>query len=317
MIVQRRVTSDVVVRGSASSGSDRVVKRNLFAAILLTASLGLVSPAAAFNNFVAVSSLQNAAGMTVVVDRDEGSDFSSPLPPNTAFTSFIGGGDFSAHGYVDTNAVIAVDAGMVNRLAKLTSTASFSLDIENPSSRPRRMDLGFLIFPGRLRLIASNAEVNFDITVTVVGGDIEGPNGFPPRFDAGGTLRTDANGVTTWTNLPFSANIGLPPDGPSSELINIPLRAPTLTAFFGPNAKGLIQYDMSVTIDSTDAAAGGGFLEIAEANVSDPLTPPMSEAIQSITFSEVPEPATAGLAVLAMVALTAARLNARRQTARA
>jgi hypothetical protein len=51
--------------------------------------------------------------------------------------------------------------------------------------------------------------------------------------------------------------------------------------------------------------------------VSDPLTPPMSEAIQSITFSEVPEPATAGLAVLAMVALTAARLNARRQTARA
>ncbi|HEX2476867.1 MAG TPA: hypothetical protein VHK01_19085 [Lacipirellulaceae bacterium] len=281
--------------------------RTFFAAILLTASPGLVSPAAAFNNFVAVSSLQDASGMTLVVDRDEGSDFSNPLPPNTAFTSFIGGGDFSAHGYVDTNAVIAVDAGMVNRLAKLSSRASFSLDIENPSSRPRRMNLGFLIFPGRLRLIASNAEASFRILVTVVGGDIEGPNGFPPRFEAGGTLATDANGVTTWTNLPFSANIGLPPDGPSSELINIPLRAPTLTAFFGPNARGLIQYDMSVTIDSTDAAAGGGFLEIAEANVSDPLMPPMNDAIQSITFSEVPEPGTAGLALLAIVALNTAR----------
>ena len=72
----------------------------------------------------------------------------------------------------------------------------------------------------------------------------------------------------------FCDDIGLPPDGPSSGIINIPLPAPTLTAFFGGNAKGNIQYDMSVTIDATDAAAGGGFLEFAMANVSDPLMPP-------------------------------------------
>jgi MYXO-CTERM domain-containing protein len=58
---------------------------------------------------------------------------------------------------------------------------------------------------------------------------------------------------------------------------------------------------------------GGGFLEIAEANVSDPLMPPTTDAIQSITFSEVPEPTSAGLALLALAAFTAASPRCRRQ----
>jgi hypothetical protein len=168
------------------------------------------------------------------------------------------------------------------------------------------MDLGFLIFPGQLRLVAQNAEVSFKIDVSVVGNVVDA-DGSVPRFQAGGTLRTDAGGVTTWTNLVFGDDIGLPPDGPSTGTINIPLRAPTLTGFFGPNAKANIQYSMSVTIDATDAAAGGGFLEFATAHVSDPLMPPMTDAIQSITFSEVPEPASAGLAILALFALNTSR----------
>jgi hypothetical protein len=282
--------------------------RMLCAAVLGFVSLGPRLPAAAFDSFHVITNLENAAGMTIVSDIDEGSNVTNPLPPNTAFTGFIGGGNFRADAYVDTGAIIGVAAGMSNRLDKLTSRASFSLDIENASPRPRRMDLGFLIFPGQLSLIARNAEVSVDISVSVVGGDIEGPDGFPPRFEAGGTLRTDASNVTTWTNLPFSDSIGLPPDGPSSGLINIPLRAPTLTSYFGPNAKGIIQYEMSVTIDATAAAAGGGYLEIANANVSDPLMPGMTDAIESITFMEVPEPASAALAFAAMVAVWAARL---------
>jgi hypothetical protein len=274
------------------------------------ASLVPVGPAAAFNSFAAFTSLEDAAGMTLVSDIDEGTDVIDPIPPNTAFTSFIGGGSFNADAYVDTNAIIGVAAGMTNRRDKLTSSASFSLDIENPSPFPRRMDLGFLIFPGGMRLIGGNAEMSFSISVSVIGNVITDASGGVPRFDAGGTLRTDASGVTTWTNLPGGENIGLPPDGPNSGIVRIPLRAPTLTAFFGPNAEGNIRYDMSVTIDAT--AAGGGFLEFAEANVSDPLMPPMTGAIQSITFSEVPEPASAGLAFLAMIAFTASISRARR-----
>jgi hypothetical protein len=164
------------------------------------------------------------------------------------------------------------------------------------------MDLGFLIFPGNLRLIGSNAEISFNISVSVIGNVITDADGGIPRFNAGGTLRSDSSGVTTWTNLPGGENIGMPPDGPSSGIVNIPLRAPTLTAFFGPNAEGNIRYDMSVTIDATAAAAGGGFLEFASANVSDPLMPPTSPAIESITFSEIPEPASAGLTLVALVA---------------
>jgi hypothetical protein len=267
------------------------------------ASFGPAGPVAAFNSFAAFTSLEDAAGMTIVSDIDEGTDVIDPIPPNTAFTSFIGGGNFNADAYVDTNAIIAVEAGMTNRRDKLTSSASFSLDIENTSPFPRRMNLGFLIFPGSLRLIASNAEVSFNISVSVIGNVITDANGGIPRFDAGGTLATDSSGVTTWTNLPGGENIGLPPDGPNSGIVNIPLRAPTLTAFFGPNAEGNIRYDMSVTIDAS--AAGGGFLELAMANVSDPLMPPTSAAIESITFSEIPEPASAGLALLALVALQA------------
>jgi hypothetical protein len=70
---------------------------------------------------------------------------------------------------------------------------------------------------------------------------------------------------------------------------------------------------MSVTIDATAAAMGGGFLEIAHANVSDPLTPPMTDAIQSIEFVEVPEPASVGLGLLAMVGLLTAGMRVRRQ----
>ena len=84
-----------------------------------------------------------------------------------------------------------------------------------------------------------------------------------------------------------------------------------MTAFFGPNAKGIIQYEMSVTIDATAAAAGGGFLEIASANVSDPLMPPTTDAIQSIEFVEIPEPATVGLAFLAVAGLMAAGVRFR------
>ena len=62
---------------------------------------------------------------------------------------------------------------------------------------------------------------------------------------------------------------------------------------------------MSVTIDATASAAGGGFLEFATANVSDPLMPPTTDAIQSIEFVEVPEPATTVLAFLAMVGVAA------------
>ncbi len=286
------------------------------AAVFVLVALGPAGPAAGFDSFNAFTSLEDAAGIVIVSDRDEGTNLIDPIPPNTAFTSFIGGGSFNANAYVDTNAIIGVAAGMTNRRDKLTSSASFSLDIENPFARPQRMDLGFLIFPGQLRLIAVNAEVSVDISVSVVGNVITDENGLVPRFEAGGTLRTDAAGVTTWTNVPFGDNIGLPADGPSSETINIPLRAPTLTAFFGPNAKGNIQYDMSVTIDATDAAAGGGFLEFATANVSDPLMPPTTDAIQSIEFVEVPEPASVGLAFLAMVGLMVAGVRVRRQSRR-
>ena len=66
---------------------------------------------------------------------------------------------------------------MTNRRDKLTSSASFSLDIENPSPCPRRMDLGFLIFPGQLRLVAENAEASVNISVSVVGDVIADGNG--------------------------------------------------------------------------------------------------------------------------------------------
>jgi hypothetical protein len=300
MMMQRLAAVCSNVCGSAFARSGRFLTYALCLAILVVASLGPAGPAAAFNSFAAFTTLEDAAGMTIVSDIDEGTDLIDPIPPNTAFTSFIGGGNFNADAYVDTNAIIAVEAGMTNRRDKLTSSASFSLDIVNPSPFPRRMDLGFLIFPGSLRLIASNAEISVNISVSVIGNVITDANGGIPRFDAGGTLATDSSGVTTWTNLPGGENIGLPPDGPNAGIVNIPLRAPTLTAFFGPNAEGNIRYDMSVTIDAS--AAGGGFLELAMANVSDPLMPPMTDAIESITFSEIPEPASAGLALLAMVA---------------
>jgi hypothetical protein len=283
----------------------RFLMRGLCSAIFVIAALRPGGPAAAFNSFHTFTSLEDSAGTIIVSDVDEGTDLIDPIAPNTAFTSFIGGGNFKADAYVDTNAIIAVEAGMTNRRDKLTSSASFSLDIENPSPAPRRMDLGFLIFPGQLRLIANNAEVSFDISVSVVGDVIQDADGLIPRFEAGGTLATDASGVTTWTA--FGEDINLPPSGPSTGTINIPLSAPTLTAFFGGNAKGNIRYDMSVTIDATDAVAGGGFLEFATANFSDPLMPGMSEAIQSITFSEIPEPATAGLAHLGLAAAVGSR----------
>jgi hypothetical protein len=286
--------------------------RTYCAALVAIAGLGPGDPAAAFNSFSAFTRLEDAAGTTIVSDIDEGTDLIDPIPPNTAFTSSIGGGTFDADAYVDTNAIIGVAAGMTNRRDKLTSSASFSLDIANPSPFPRRMDLGFLIFGGSLRLIASNAEISVNISVSVIGNVIEDADGGIPRFDAGGTLRTDSSGVTTWTNLPGGENIGLPPDGPNFGIVNIPLRAPTLTAFFGPNAEGNIRYDMSVTIDSS--AAGGGFLEFAMANVSDPLMPTTSPAIESITFSEIPEPASAALALLGIVALAVASTRHRRQT---
>jgi hypothetical protein len=312
MIVERLVTRNSVVRGSAGGRSGRLLMHAVCLATFVLAALRLGGPAGAFNSFTAFTKLEDAAGMTIVSDIDAGTDLIDPIPQNTAFTSFIGGGNFNADAYVDTNAIIGVEAGMTNRRDKLTSSASFSLDIENTSPGPRRMDLGFLIFPGSLRLIASNAEVSVNISVSVVGNVITDASGLIPRFEAGGTLRTDASGVTTWTNLPSSNNIGLPPDGPNSGLINIPLRAPTLTAFFGPNAKGNIQYNMSVTIDATAAVAGGGFLEFATANVSDPLMPGMTDAIQSIAFTEIPEPASAGLAFLAWIAFAAVSPRLRR-----
>ena len=282
----------------------QLVTQHSRCAILVLAALLPTAPAEAFNSFHTFTGLEVAAGTAIVSDIDEGTDLIDPIPPNTAFTSFIGGGNFRADAYVDTNAIIGVAAGMTNRRDKLTSSASFSLDIENPSPFPRRMDLGFLIFPGSLRLVALNAEVSFNISVSVIGNVITDADGLIPRFEASGMLRTDASG-TTWTNLPFSDDIGLPPSGPSTGFIAIPLSAQTLTAFFGPSAEGNIQYNMSVVIDATDAATNGGFLEIANANVSDPLMPGASDVIESITFSEIPEPATVGLVLIAMVALTA------------
>jgi hypothetical protein len=312
MFLQRLVALDSVVRGLAGGRSGHCLMRTFCAAILLITGLRPGGAALAFNSFHAFTSLQDAAGMTIVSDIDEGSDLIDPIPPNTAFTSFIGGGNFNADAYVDTNAIIGVEAGMTNRRDKLTSSASFSLDIENPSPSPRRMDLGFLIFPGQLRLVASNAEVSVNISVSVIGNVIEDVDGLIPRFEAGGTLATDASGVTTWTLLPSGDDINLPPSGPSDGTINIPLSAPTLTAYFGGNAKGNIQYNMSVTIDATAAVAGGGFLEFATANVSDPLMPGMTDAIQSIAFTEIPEPASAWLAFLALIAFAAVSPRPRR-----
>ena len=316
MNMNRLFTKNSVVRGSADARWGRFPWRAVWAAIFVTAALRPNGPAAAFNSFNAITSLEDAAGVTIVSDIDQATDLIDPIPPDTAFTSFLGGSSFNANAFVDTNAVIGVAAGMSNRFERLESTASFSLDIENPSPFPRRMNLGFLIFPGMLRLDARNAEVSFEISVSVLGDVIEDADGLVPRFEAGGTLATNASSVTTWTNLQFGDDIGMPPNGPSSNMVEIPLSAPTLTAFFGPNAKGNIIYNMSLTIDATAAAAGGGFLEGAFANVSDPLMPPMSGAIQSITFSEIPEPASAGLALLALVAWTAARPCGRRQTPR-
>jgi hypothetical protein len=54
--------------------------------------------------------------------------------------------------------------------------------------------------------------------------------------------------------------------------------------------------------------------EFATANVSDPLMPGMTNAIQSITFSEIPEPASAGLALLAIVVLLAAKPRHKRRS---
>ncbi|HEY3395908.1 MAG TPA: hypothetical protein VGK58_24610 [Lacipirellulaceae bacterium] len=68
----------------------------------------------------------------------------------------------------------------------------------------------------------------------------------------------DASGITTWTAL--GDDINLPPSGPSSGTINIPLSASTRTAFFESNAKGNVLYNMSVTIDATlGAVSGQGF----------------------------------------------------------
>ena len=104
MIVERLATSNSVVRGSAGVRSGRFLKRSLCAAILVLAAFRPGGPVAAFNSFNAFTSLEDAAGMTIVSDRDEGSDLIDPIPPNTAFTSFIGGGNFNADAYVDTNA---------------------------------------------------------------------------------------------------------------------------------------------------------------------------------------------------------------------
>ena len=296
-----------VVRGSAGARWARIPRHTLGAAILVLAGVRPVGPAVAFNVFRTETFLENAAGTPILLDSDNGSDLFTPIPPNTAFTSFIGGGNFRADAYVDTNALIGVEAGMSNRLDRLTSNASFLLDIENPSPSPRRLDLGFLIFPGRLRLVAQNAEVSFDLIVSVAGVGIVDANGSPPTFRAGGTLRTDASGVTTWTNLAGGDDIGLPPNGPSPTIVNIPLSAPTLTAFFEPHAMGSISYGMNVTIDATAAAMGGGYLEFAAANIADPLMPGMTDAIESVTFSEIPEPASSALALLALAALTTTR----------
>jgi hypothetical protein len=171
------------------------------------------------------------------------------------------------------------------------------------------MDLSFLIFPGGLVLEGANAEVSFNISVGVVGNVITDANGLPPSFDAGGTLRTDRSGTTTWTNRPGGENIGLPADGPSPHSVEIPLRAPTLVAFFGPNAAGNIRYDMSVTIDATAAVTGGGFLDNATANVSDPLMPGMTDAIASATFTPIPEPSALVLAIFGLIAFGATRLR--------
>jgi hypothetical protein len=315
MILQR-FPFTVLTAYEASRRQRGRIRSHRLCCLILFAVAGLITAEgkAQFNSFRTFVTLQQPSGPSIVSDDNGGSDVIDPIPPNTAFPSFIGGGNFRADAYVDTNAIIGVEAGMSNRLDKLTSSASFSLAIENPSPFPRRMDLGFLIFPGQLRLVGQNVEASFKIDVSVIGFDIADADGFIPRFEAGGTLKTDMAGATTWTNLPFSNDIGLPPDGPSFGLINIPLRAPTLTAFFGPNAEGNITYLMSVTIDATAAATGGGFLEFATANVSDPLMPPDMDAIESITFTEVPEPATVVLALVALVAWQAGRLYSRRRT---
>jgi hypothetical protein len=81
-------------------------------------------------------------------------------------------------------------------------------------------------------------------------------------------------------------------------------------------AAGFESFAAFTTLENAAAATGGGFLEIANANVSDPLMPPMTDAIQSITFSGIPEPTSAALALVAMLGLLATILRVRRQTRR-
>jgi hypothetical protein len=110
--------------------------------------------------------------------------------------------------------------------------------LRTPSPFPRRMDLGFLIFPGQLRLVAQNAEVSVNISVSVIGNTIEGANGFPPRFDAGGTLETNSSGVTTWTNLSGGEDIGLPPDGTQFGNNQHPVAGADAQRFFRTECEG-------------------------------------------------------------------------------
>ncbi len=137
-----------------TSISGRKPARIFCAAIFVLAALWPGGPAAAFNSFNALTQLESASGVVIVSDRDEGTDLIDPIPPNTAFTSFIGGDNFARMPTSIPTRSSAWKQALRNRLDKLTSSASFSLDNENPFARPQRMNLGFLIFPGQLQLIA-------------------------------------------------------------------------------------------------------------------------------------------------------------------
>ena len=78
-------------RGSASSRWGRRLVCIFCAAIFVLVALLPADPAAGFDSFNAFTSLEDAAGIVILSDRDEGTNLIDPIPPNTAFTSFIGG----------------------------------------------------------------------------------------------------------------------------------------------------------------------------------------------------------------------------------
>jgi hypothetical protein len=298
------------LRRNAITTCPRLVGQRLAWATFAMTSVGALATcdqAAAFNVLASSTRLTDAAGATIVADEKNITDLIDPIPPGTSLPTFITGSAFRANAFVNDFGVVGVSTEMLNRPDVLTSRASFSFDVENTSTFARRLDLSFLIYPGEIFLVAANAKASFTIDVGVFGPGISGVNEPFATFFTGGTLSADAMGQRTWTNDIGAEDIGMPANGPFVEpTLEIPLAAPSLAALLEPGASGSISYDMELTIDAT-GIAGGGYLEIARARVSDPLQPPATGAITEMTFTDVPEPAGLTMLAAAAVALSPRR----------